>query len=445
MQILFLNINNLNLYKTFLDKPKKKNFNFILEKKYLSKIFKKKYKFCLCAEDLINKKVQSSIKYKNFNADIKILCKNKILFQVHESNYFYKTSKKKFKENISYYLKIYHEYFKSQQIKKIIFFETPYHFWDYMLYETAKLNNIKTLIFFRTPFSNFYFMSKNVEKKEILDFGKKIKDIEIEESKELKLTKKINKRIINKKTTSYKYHEKELKNFLNFSKVPKNKIKKFSIQYKKKINKIKQFYELHAISKIPKNKKNVTFFLNCSPGRTTEPEAGIFANQILAIKKILQILPKDYNFFIKEHPSQFNNNITSLKQLKFRNINFYKKLKKLKRINFLSNSIESKKIILSNQINISINGSPIWESVKNNKKTICFVNPYFFKSKNLLQFNNTSDMYKKLKKFLKLSNDNNLVIEKLFKFNNNIRIGKKIVTKKSIEENWLQIKKLQTL
>jgi hypothetical protein len=82
--------------------------------------------------------------------------------------------------------------------------------------------------------------------------------------------------------------------------------------------------------RIPRDASLVSFFLHFQPERTSIPEAQLFAQQWLAIRRLSNALPEGWVVIVKEHPSMF----TATFDPRFRDPDFYARIAALPNVQF---------------------------------------------------------------------------------------------------------------
>lgn len=143
---------------------------------------------------------------------------------------------------------------------------------------------------------------------------------------------------------------------------------------------IRRFFQQRKLFKIwEENAKDIPsgapllyFPLHFQPERSTDPEADFFSQQILAIKLLLKILPKDWQIAIKEHPRQNGPEFPNLRRLNYRSYEDYQEIFKLPRVVPVSTKVSSAELISSCRLIASCTGTALWESVLQGKPSIAF-------------------------------------------------------------------------
>ena len=161
--------------------------------------------------------------------------------------------------------------------------------------------------------------------------------------------------------------------------------------------------------------KFVYFGLHFQPERSTLPEGGVFADQIKAIYILSKSVDSDTHIYVKEHPRQVDL-YPDLRRLNFRNINYYKKILKLKNVSLVDTYYSSDLLLKNSTINSTITGSIGSDSIKNKKPVILFSDSWYSESKFCKVVKNISDCKLALKYFSnKFSFDDSIFIKNLSK------------------------------
>ncbi len=170
----------------------------------------------------------------------------------------------------------------------------------------------------------------------------------------------------------YFYYEKvfQIKNFLN-----------------------KNFYEKISEKKIPD--KNFVFFApSQQPEYYGNLRTGIFEDHILVLELLKSNLPDNWAIVYKEHPFQFAEKYSSISKDKI----FYKKIKKMKNVHILSQSINTYDVI-SKSSAIACTGSTVGvDAMMMGKPCIVFGNCWFNSCKSSINVKTNRDLEEAFKK-----------------------------------------------
>lgn len=162
--------------------------------------------------------------------------------------------------------------------------------------------------------------------------------------------------------------------------------------------KLFRYYQSKSI-KFDKSKRYIFYAMHM------EPEAGTlarttFSNQLVIIKSLAQNLPEGWVLYVKEHPhqlTQFNNfyryyYLSSLH--KFKTINYYDEILKLKNVFLLDIHTNSKDIIENSSAVSTINGTVILEAISVKKPVLAFsqATTPFVKETDIFDIKTTSEL-----------------------------------------------------
>lgn len=144
-----------------------------------------------------------------------------------------------------------------------------------------------------------------------------------------------------------------------------------------------KFYENIAQKKIPTN--NFIFFApSVQPEYYGNLRTGIFEDHILILELLIENLPADWTVVYKEHPFQFSERFGSLNKDKM----FYKKIKKMKRVNILSQSINTYELIKKSTA-VACSGSTVgMDAMMLGKPCLVFGNTWYNSCKSSINIKN---------------------------------------------------------
>lgn len=133
------------------------------------------------------------------------------------------------------------------------------------------------------------------------------------------------------------------------------------------------------------DKKFVYFGLHFEPERTTNPDGGVFHDQILAIIALRKILPSEVEIIVKEHPSQF---YMFEKGARGRSPLFYDLLKNIKGVQLAHYEEDSYNLIRESVFVATITGTLALEAAVLGKKGLIFGNSWFTDTPNVIFWRN---------------------------------------------------------
>ena len=211
-------------------------------------------------------------------------------------------------------------------------------------------------------------------------------------------------------------------------------ITRLKIRNKRKKNLLKALKE--NVQKMDYNKKYVYFPLHYEPERTTNPDGGVFQDQLLAIIKLRKLVPDNIAIIVKEHPSQF---IYAEPGSRGRSPLFYKLIKNIKELKFISLNENSIKLILNSEMVASVTGSVCIESAILGKKAITFGKTWYSNCPNTIKWSDDLNYNEILKSNIK---NNQEILTFLKKLKNNFsfiaiqNVGKKEAFKEIINQDF---------
>ena len=104
-------------------------------------------------------------------------------------------------------------------------------------------------------------------------------------------------------------------------------------------------------------------------------------------------LPHNWKIFYKEHPSIFK-----FKGSLSRSVDYYQKIKKLKKVIFISQKENQFNLIQNSQATSTIGGTAGFESFVRQKPVILFGNSFYKTSKKIFKINSNNDLKIAIKK-----------------------------------------------
>lgn len=121
----------------------------------------------------------------------------------------------------------------------------------------------------------------------------------------------------------------------------------------------------------------VFFPWSFQPERTTDPEAGKFADLEFCVHYLLAELPRNWSLVVKEHPRQFDGPSIDIRKLHFRAEGVYQRLGDLNRV-FLANlSIDSTELARKAMGCVTTTGSIGFEALSLGGRVGCFGRPWY--------------------------------------------------------------------
>lgn len=154
--------------------------------------------------------------------------------------------------------------------------------------------------------------------------------------------------------------------------------------------------------------KNYVYFpLHLQPEATTSCLGGIYCDQMLALERLSEIIPKDWYIYIKENPKQ-----TYLMRSK----NFFNRLRYIKNAMVVPTTESSAKLIKNAKIVSTISGTAGWEALCEGKPVILFGNAFYKRFEGVFVYNKElsfADVVKHKVDANKLDNDLNNLLSRM--------------------------------
>lgn len=274
------------------------------------------------------------------------------------------------------YIKFWYNLFKEEKIELFIMGNAPHAGFNYVGYLVAKAMKIKIIITEQIlQLENRFMCCKDIER-----FGKRdfrfrvvqynVPKIEKKFKKDLFYMKNIKPIQISKDKPIIQYLNKNfLVNFKNKYKeegrlFPYFLIKKIGLKMARLYS--KKYFKKHGndLCKIFDENKNYIYFpLHFQPEMTTDTLGGIYEDQLLAIERLTNIIPKDWLIYVKENPMQ-----TYYKRSK----KFFKRLDSIKNVYMVKPDTNTYDLIKNSQFVATITGTAGWEAITGGKNALIF-------------------------------------------------------------------------
>ncbi|MDO8594514.1 MAG: hypothetical protein Q7R93_03295 [bacterium] len=110
--------------------------------------------------------------------------------------------------------------------------------------------------------------------------------------------------------------------------------------------------------------------LQKQPERTTSPQGGVFADQILAIETLSAALPEGWVIYAKEHPMQWLHFGTRFSSTRY--CGYYERIARIRNVKIISPNTSSYELINGSEAVAAVTGSAGWEAVLRSKPAILF-------------------------------------------------------------------------
>jgi hypothetical protein len=274
------------------------------------------------------------------------------------------------------------------EIELLMIARMPHTGADYIMYLTARYLNIPIIMFEQSRFRNLFFYLNRIEDFGFFndckpysnfDFSFKLKDYNWADIKDLSILKDLGLPYLIENDSSGIVEGEVIINTL---------FEESSINIFQRVNKVfkyisnKQYYanlKIHTTENVDLNVPYVYFPLHYQPELNTSVQGGIFCDQLLAIERLSEIIPNEWNIYIKENPVQ---------QEFMRGEFFFKRLKNIKNKVLLSRKYSTDKLIENCQFVATITGSAGWEAICTGKNVLTFGNPWYANLCGVFNYNN---------------------------------------------------------
>jgi hypothetical protein len=285
------------------------------------------------------------------------------------------------------------------KIEAIWFSSTPHFGYDTILALLADRKGIKVFIAHRTEFSSVHLIASGIDSEEYLQRTTpaqlKLNPTWIGYSKRLNSDSLVHNRRLDK---SFVYR---LLTFLRFSRtmiwsvglmlLQSRWYRGFSSIYMtssrlatylptlvyRAVQSRRLWREYREVSTVELPEAYVFFPWSFQPERSTDPEAGKFADLELCVHYLLRELPQNWSLVVKEHPRQFDGRIIDLRKLHFRVQGVYRRLNKLDRVVLADLSLDSTDLAKKAIACVTTTGSIGFEALKMGMRAGCFGRPWY--------------------------------------------------------------------
>ncbi|MBI4093539.1 hypothetical protein HY417_01115 [Candidatus Kaiserbacteria bacterium] len=141
----------------------------------------------------------------------------------------------------------------------------------------------------------------------------------------------------------------------------------------------------------------VYFPLSFQPERTTSPQGGIFHDQILAVETLAAALPKAWEVYVKEHPSQWwLRGKTRYSSARYKG--YYERLAKIPRARLVPIHASSFELTKRSKTVATITGTAGWEALARGKMPLVFGYPWYRDCPGVFRVSSAADCIKALEK-----------------------------------------------
>lgn len=350
---------------------------------------------------------------------------------------------------------------------EVIIYENVSNVFSYIAYLVAKKNRIKYMGLIQSRLENRFEILEDpfgdIEKrKNLYKEYSQVKLSESEREKYLNYIKNIDKlkpnymknNITSKDVKYLNYYIKKIKNgqlkiLLNYYKEYYFKIKnKESYELGNPIEHSIKMLKRNIIRKIrikylenkfdnPRNEKYMIYPIHYQPESSTSVNSPFNCSQIEVIEKIAFSLPLGMKLYVKEHPNAIG----------FFNKNFYKKLKRIPNVKYISPMIEITELIKNSEGIVTLTSTVGFEALLLKKMVITLGDVFYNYHPKIKNIKNYEDLYSKIMEkddFEITDNENEIFLKVYFEttYEGVLRLSEKNENKNQIENivNKIKIK-----
>ena len=155
--------------------------------------------------------------------------------------------------------------------------------------------------------------------------------------------------------------------------------------YKKKLYKAYQ----KEVRPLDLTRSYIYIPLHYQPEKTTNPEGGVYYDQLLMITLLSKTIPKEWSLVVKEHPSQFS---SRLEGERGRELQMYQKITELDNVLLAPLTSNSFDLIDAAQAVAVVTGTAALESVIRSKHALIFGNVWFQECEGIIQCKTVEDI-----------------------------------------------------
>ncbi len=122
----------------------------------------------------------------------------------------------------------------------------------------------------------------------------------------------------------------------------------------------------------------VYFALHMQPEASSMPQAGIFADQLLAVTTLAAALPEGWVLAVREHPSQFQDHFMSpAGRWHFRDPSDYEELAKVPGVVLVSMETPTHELVAGSRLVATLTGTVGWEALRAGRPCLTFGTPWY--------------------------------------------------------------------
>ncbi len=143
-----------------------------------------------------------------------------------------------------------------------------------------------------------------------------------------------------------------------------------SLLHRYENHRLLRYYESRTVPLETITQPYIYYPLHFQPERSTTPEGGVYADQLLVIENLSAGMPEGWLIVIKEHPRQFGK--FDFQKHGYRSIDFYNTLRENPRVVFVPIKTAQETLIERAEMTATVTGTGGWESLRAQKAALVF-------------------------------------------------------------------------
>ncbi len=143
-----------------------------------------------------------------------------------------------------------------------------------------------------------------------------------------------------------------------------------------RLKKLKKAYDKMAV--YPDFTRKFAYFaMHLNPERTTQPEAEVFEDHLLAIEILSKSVPEDWLVYVKENPAQYGRKLNLVNGRHYRDASDYADFTRLPNVRLLRQDVKTAELIQNASLVASLKGSVGWERINVGRACLIFANAWY--------------------------------------------------------------------
>jgi len=167
------------------------------------------------------------------------------------------------------------------------------------------------------------------------------------------------------------------------------------------------WFKTHSSNELPRTYKRLSskpdlskpfiyFPLHLQPEFSTNPLGGYFRDQLLALEVLAASLPKDFEIYVKEHPTQWP--VGGTRHNPYRPKDYYHSMARFPSVRLIPTTTNSFELIRHSKAVATVSGTAAWEAVLRGKPSLIFGYPWFQHAPGVFRINDVDSCRSALEK-----------------------------------------------